>query len=368
MQSYYPKDNNAILEINLKALSKNYKLIKKNLKNTTECAATVKADAYGIGAIKVVKSLIADGCKTFFVAHLSEAVELRKISRKIRIFCYHGIDKKNYLEFIKFNVIPIANSIDQLNLINMLNKKKKFNRAIAVHFDTGMSRLGLDENETNEFIVNKVKYNSIKIDLVMSHLACGDQIKHPMNTKQLDRFRIIRKHFPNSKASLANSAGIFINKKYHFDLVRPGIALYGGSPFLNSKINFHHVINLKAKVIQIRKIKKNDTIGYGATFKAKRNMYIGTIAVGYADGFNRKFSNNMNVYHGNKQLKVLGRVSMDLMTIDLTPIYTAKKYNKLMYVDVINKFNNINILSDRINTIPYEILTSLGNRYKRKYI
>ena len=368
MQSYYPKDNNAILEINLKALSKNYKLIKKNLKSTTECAATVKADAYGIGAKKVAKSLIADGCKTFFASHLSESVELRKVSKKIRIFCYHGIDVTNYREFIKFNIIPIANSLDQLNLVNKLSKKKQFNQGIAVHFDTGMSRLGLDENETNQFINNKIKYNSLKIDLIMSHLACGDRIKHSMNNRQLDKFTLIRKHFPKSKASLANSAGVFINKKYHFDLVRPGIALYGGSPFLKSKINFHHVINLKAKVIQIRNIKKNDTVGYGATFKAKKNMYIGTIAVGYADGFNRKFSNNMKVYYGNKSLKVIGRVSMDLMTIDLTPIYSAKKYNKLIYVDVINKFNNINILSDRINTIPYEILTSLGNRYKRKYI
>ncbi len=368
MQSYYPKDHNAILEINLKALSKNYKFIKKNLKTTTECGATVKADAYGIGAIKVVKHLIDDGCKTFFAAHLSESVELRKISKKIIIYCYHGIDEKNYREFTKFKVTPIANSIDQLNLINKLNKKKKFNRGIAIHFDTGMSRLGLDENETNQFITNKIKYKSLKIDLVMSHLVCGDQIKHPMNTKQLNKFRIIRKCFPNSKASLANSAGIFINEKYHFDLVRPGIALYGGSPFLNSKISFHQVVNLKAKVIQIRSIKKNDTVGYGATFKAKKNMYIGTIAVGYADGFSRKFSNNMKVYYGKKPLKVLGRVSMDLMTIDLTPIYAEKKYNKLMYVDVINKYNNINILSARINTIPYEILTSLGNRYKRKYI
>ena len=368
MQSYYPRDDNAILEINLKAISKNYKLIKKNLNSNTECAATVKADAYGIGAKKVVNRLIADGCKTFFAAHLSESVELRNISKKIKIFCYHGIDAKNYREFIKFNVIPIVNSLDQLNLVNRLNKKKKFNRGIAIHFDTGMSRLGLDENETKHFINNKIKYNSLKIDLVMSHLACGDQIKHSMNTRQLDKFIIIQKHFPNSKASLANSAGVFINKKYHFDLVRPGIALYGGSPFLKRKINFHHVVNLKAKVIQIRNIKKGDTVGYGATFKAKKNMYIGTIAVGYADGFNRKFSNNMKVYYGDRPLKVLGRVSMDLMTIDLTPIYPAKKYTKLIYVDVINKFNNINILSDIVNTIPYEILTSLGNRYKRKYI
>ena len=135
MQSYYPKDNNTILEINLKALSKNYRLIKKNLKTDTECAATVKADAYGVGAIKVVKCLISDGCKTFFAAHFSESVELRKVSKKIRIFCYHGIDEKNYHEFIKFNVIPIINSIDQLNdntLKHENNMKKAYADAQAV--------------------------------------------------------------------------------------------------------------------------------------------------------------------------------------------------------------------------------------------
>ena len=368
MQSYYNKDDNAILEINLKALSKNYKLLKKKLINNAECAATVKADAYGIGAIKVVKNLLDNGCKTFFVAHLSEAVQLRECFKRIKIYSYHGIDKKNYREFIKFQVTPIVNSLDQLKLINRLSSQRKFNTKIAIHFDTGMSRLGLDEDETNWLINNKAKFSSLKIDLVMSHLACGDQIKNSMNARQLNKFKIIRKNFPDSKASLSNSAGIFIDKKYHFDLVRPGIALYGGSPFLDNKIKLHNVVNLKAKIIQIRNIKKNDSIGYGATFTAKRNMCIGTIAVGYADGFNRKFSNKMNVYYKNKPIKVLGRISMDLMTIDLSSVPNFRKFNKVIYVDVINKINNINILSNNINTIPYEILTSLGNRYKRKYI
>ena len=368
MQSYYPKDDNAILEINLNALTKNYLKIKKNLNKNTECAATVKANAYGLGDNKIVKTLIKTGCKTFFVAHLSESVQLRKYSKKIKIYCYHGINKKNYKEFINFNISPVINSLDQLLEVNKLKKLRKFNLGIAIHFDTGMSRLGLDEYETNWLLSNKDCISSLKVDLVMSHLSCGDDIKSSMNVKQLKRFSIIRKNFSSSKASLANSAGIFISKEYHFDLVRPGIALFGGNPITNSEIKFQNVINLKAKIIQIRNIKKNDTVGYGASYKAKKNMCIGTIAIGYADGFVRKFSNNMEVYYKNKPLKVIGRISMDLMTIDLSSIISLIKSDKTAYVEIINNFNNINKLSKNIDTISYEILTSLGNRYKRKYI
>jgi alanine racemase len=202
----------------------------------------------------------------------------------------------------------------------------------------------------------------------MRHLPSADQTKNPMNVKQLKKFNLIRKEFKKSKASLANSAGVFLNKKYHFDLVRPGIALYGGNPFINKDIKLHNVIKLKAKVIQIRQIQKNDTVGYGATFKAKKDMLIGTIAIGYADGINRKFGNNMNVSLNNLNLKVLGRISMDLTTIDMSHFPELLNSKKIVYVDVINKTNNINNISKNINTISYEILTSLGNRYKRKYI
>jgi alanine racemase len=253
-------------------------------------------------------------------------------------------------------------------MIDSLNKQKKFNKKIAIHFDTGMSRLGLDKKETKWLLNNKSKISNIKIELIMSHLACADQPKNPMNVKQLKKFNLIRKEFKKSKASLANSAGVFLNKKYHFDLVRPGIALYGGNPFINKDIKLHNVIKLKAKVIQIRQIQKNDTVGYGATFKAKKDMLIGTIAIGYADGINRKFSNNMYVSLNNINLKVLGRISMDLITIDMSHFPELLNSKKIVYVDVINKTNNINNISKNINTISYEILTSLGNRYKRKYI
>ena len=368
MSKLYPKDDNAILEIDLKALSLNFKELKKKLNKNIECAATVKANAYGIGDKAVVKSLTKNGCKSFFVAHLSEAIRLREYSKTIKVYCYHGINIKNYNEFLKFNVVPIANNLQQILMINSLNKKNSFNKPIAIHFDTGMSRLGLDANETAWLINNKNKISSIKIELIMSHLACADQPKNSMNEKQLKKFITIKKEFKKSKASLANSAGILLNKKYHFDLVRPGIALYGGNPFLNKKVKLNNVVSLKAKIIQIRKIQKGDTVGYGATFKAKKDMLIGTIAIGYADGISRKFSNNMNVFFGNKPLKVLGRISMDLITIDMSPISEIKFTKKTVYVDLVNKSNNINDISKNINTISYEILTSLGSRYKIKYI
>ncbi|MDC3263415.1 alanine racemase [Pelagibacterales bacterium] len=368
MSNYYSKDDNALLEINLKALSKNYNNLKNRLDKKVKCAATVKANAYGIGDKPVIKNLIKDGCKIFFVAHFSEAVRLRNYSKSIKIFCYHGINLKNFREFMKFNIIPVTNTLDQVLMIDSLNKQKKFNKKIAVHFDTGMSRLGLDKKETKWLLENKSKISNIKIELIMSHLACADQPKNPMNEKQLKKFNLIRKEFKKSKASLANSAGMFLNKKYHFDLVRPGIALYGGNPFINKDIKLHNVIKLKAKIIQIRQIQKNDTVGYGATFKAKKDMLIGTIAIGYADGINRKFSNNMYVSLNNINLKVLGRISMDLITIDMSRFPELLNSKKIVYVDVINKLNNINNISKNINTISYEILTSLGNRYKRKYI
>jgi alanine racemase len=367
MSNYYSKDDNALLEIDLKALSKNYKNLKNKLDKKVHCAATVKANAYGIGDKPVVKSLVKDGCKIFFVAHFSEAVRLRNYSKSIQVFCYHGINLKNFKDFIKYNIIPVTNTLQQVLMIHSLNKQEKFNKKIAIHFDTGMSRLGLDKKETKWLIDNKSKISNIKIELVMSHLACADQPNNPMNEKQLQKFNLIRQQFKKSKASLANSAGIFLNKKYHFDLVRPGIALYGGNPFINKNIKLHNVIRLKAKIIQIRQIQKNDTVGYGATFRAKRDMLVGTIAVGYADGINRKFSNNLHVSLNNKDLKVLGRISMDLITIDMSRFPELLNSKKVIYVDVINKSNNINNISKNINTISYEIITSLGNRYKRKY-
>ena len=219
---------------------------------------------------------------------------------------------------------------------------------------------GLDENETKYLIQNKYKLLKFsKLVLVMSHLACADNPKSELNKKQLLKFLNLRKHFPTVPLSLSNSAGILLGKKYHFDMVRPGISLYGGHCGLNERKIYHNVVTLKSKLIQVREIKKNDSIGYGATYKAKTKMKIGTLSLGYADGINRLFSNNLNIHYKSKKIKVVGRISMDLITLDLSNISKNEKLDKII-LDIISDNNSINKISKLINTIPYEILTNLG--------
>ncbi len=361
-------DQNTYLDINLKSIVKNYKSIKSRVSNNCTVAATVKANAYGLGIKPIAKNLIAHNCNIFFVATLTEGIELRKINKKIKIFVLNGLDIKKITLFDKYSLIPVINSLNQLKKAELfsLNKRKKIN--IALHFDTGMSRLGLDKDETKILLRKKKSLiNYTEISLVMSHLSCADDPRNKKNKLQLERFIEISKHFPNTKLSLSNSAGILLGKKYHFDLVRPGISLYGGNCSINKKNIYNPVISLKAKIIQKRKIYKGETVGYGATYRAKKNMLIATIPIGYADGFNRHFIGKVNFYLKKKKVKIVGRVSMDLITIDISKFH-KEKIRPDDYIEIINSKNNIDYLSRIIRTIPYEILTSLGNRYQRRYI
>ena len=202
----------------------------------------------------------------------------------------------------------------------------------------------------------------------MSHLSCGDDKRSKLNRKQLNRFDQIKSLFQNSLHSLSNSAGILLGKDYHLDMVRPGISLYGGNCQKNEKKIYHNVISLRAKLIQVREIYKGDTIGYGATFKAKSKMKVGTLGFGYADGFSRAFSNNYYIYLKNKKFKIVGRVSMDLITIDITNIKEFRNNIMKEEFEIIGNRLTINTIANLINTIPYEIITNLGKRYQRRYI
>ena len=361
-------DLNTFLDIKIGSVIKNYKKIKNKVSKNCEVAATVKANAYGLGIKPITKSLIASKCNTFFVATLTEAIELRNISKKISIYVLNGLNDNNIKIFHKKNLIPAINNLTQLKKAESFSFDKKNPLKIALHFDTGMSRLGLD-NEQTEILLKKKRLliKNTYISLVMSHLACADNSKSLKNSRQLAKFKKISKHFPNVKLSLSNSAGILLGKKYHFDLVRPGISLYGGNCSLNRSNNYENVVTLKAKLIQKRTINKGETIGYGSTYKAKKRMVIGTIPIGYGDGFNRLFSNQIELYYKNKKVRIVGRVSMDLITVDLTK-FRKNRISKKDYIELINSRNNIDYLSKIIKTIPYEILTSLGNRYQRRYI
>ena len=361
-------DQNTFLDIKIGSVIKNYKKIKNRVSNNCIVAATVKADAYGLGIKPIAKSLIKNGCNTFFVATLTEAVILRGINKRILIYVLNGLNDNSTEIFYKQNIIPVVNNLAQLKKAETFSSKRNKPLKIAIHFDTGMSRLGIDKDETKILLKNKKSLvRSSHIELIMSHLACADNSKSSKNSIQLKKFKKISKYFPKTKLSLSNSAGILLGKKYHFDLVRPGISLYGGNCSLKKNNNYNHVIFLKAKIIQKRIINKGETIGYGSTYKAKRRMLVGTIPIGYGDGFNRLFSNNIELYYKNKKVRIVGRVSMDLITIDLTK-FKKNQVSENDYVELINSKNNVDYLSKIIKTIPYEILTSLGNRYQRRYI
>ena len=361
-------DQNTFLDIKVGSVIKNYKKIKNKVSPDCNVAATVKADAYGLGIKAITKSLIKNKCNAFFVATLTEAIELRKINKRISIYVLNGLNVDSIKIFHKKNIIPVINNLMQLKKAESFSINKKKPLKIALHFDTGMSRLGLDKEQTKILLKKKeLLIKNTHIDLVMSHLACADNSKSSKNVKQLKEFKKISKHFPNIKLSLSNSAGILLGRKYHFDLVRPGISLYGGNCSLDKENKYNHVVTLRAKIIQKRVINKGETIGYGSTYKAKKRMMIGTIPIGYGDGFNRLFSNKTQLYYKNKKIEIVGRVSMDLITVDLTK-FKKSKISEKDYIELINSNNSIDHLSRIIRTIPYEILTSLGNRYQRRYI
>ena len=361
-------DQNTFLDIKIGSIIKNYKKIKHKVSKNCNVAATVKANAYGLGIEPIAKSLIANKCSVFFVATLTEAIELRNISKNISIYVLNGLNDNNISIFYKYNLIPVINNLIQLKKAESFSYNQKSPIKIALHFDTGMSRLGFDSEQTKILLEKKkVLIKNCHINLVMSHLACADNSKNKKNIRQLKKFKEISKHFPNVKLSLSNSAGILLGGEYQFDLVRPGISLYGGNCRINKSNNYDHVVTLKAKIIQKRTINKGETIGYGSSYKAKKKMIIGTIPIGYADGFSRLFSNQVELYYKNRKVKIVGRVSMDLITVDLTN-FRKSKISEKDYIELINSKNNIDYLSKIIKTIPYEILTSLGNRYQRRYI
>ncbi len=348
------------LDINLNAVKHNYNLIKKYCGNSEVCG-TVKASSYGLGGHnKIVNKLIKSGCKRFFVANINEGIFIRKKFKSITINVLNGLNKSEEKIFRKYNLIPVINTITQLKKWLKFNKNK--NRLI-LHFDTGMCRLGIQENKINEVVKLKKKLNEYREVIIMSHLACSGNKKDKYNKIQRQRFEKIKRKLPGYKYSLAASGGIFLGKKYHYDLVRPGINLYGGNQNFNKKIM--HVVSLRSPVIQINHLKKGETAGYSRTFKAKKNTVTATIPMGYADGIGIRLSNKGYVHFKGKKLPMIGRVSMDLIIIDIT-----KLKNKIKEGDFVSIYDNkftIDNFANLTGTIPYRIITCISKRYLRNY-
>ncbi|MFO1189924.1 MAG: alanine racemase [Alphaproteobacteria bacterium] len=357
----------AVLTIDLAALAANYRLL-AGMAPGAECGAAVKADAYGIGMAEAAPALAAAGCRHFFVALIDEGLALRPILPEAEIYVLNGPLAGTENDFTAHRLVPVLNSLGQLELWQRHAGKRGGSRAV-LHIDTGMNRLGLPAAEVDRLAAAPERYlNGISLDYVMSHLASADTPGSAQNADQLAAFASARTKLPNAKASFANSSGIFLGSAYHFDLVRPGAALYGVSPTDRSHANpMRPVVSLQGRILQVRDVDSPMTVGYGAAYAVRERGKLATISVGYADGFLRTLGNRGHVSIGGHRRPIVGRVSMDLITVDVTGV-PAPLIEPGGFVDLIGATLTVDDLADAAGTIGYEILTSLGRRYHRRHV
>jgi alanine racemase len=360
----------AILTIDLSALIDNYRRLAA-LSAPAECAAVVKADAYGLGMAACAPALARAGCETFFVATLAEAIELRALLPGAVIYLFDGLLPGTAAVFHAYELRPVLNSTDEIGEWAAFCAGAGVSLPAAVHIDTGMNRLGLSRAEV-EALAAAGDSGAFELTLVMSHLACADEPEHPKSEAQRVAFDGLRRLLPGTRASLANSGGILLGAAYHYDLVRPGIALYGGKPQAKGPNLFARVVHLAGRILQLREVPAGETIGYGASRTLKRASCIAVVAVGYADGLFRALSvgdgeEGMSVYLGRHPAPILGRVSMDLITVDVTGI-PEDLAHRGAFLELIGDNVAPHEFAAHAGTIDYEVLTSLGTRATRRYI
>jgi alanine racemase len=363
----------AVLTINLDAIAANYRRLRDLAGSGVACAAVVKANAYGLGAPEVGLKLQTEGCRQFFVATVDEGLMLRHTFEDAapgdvpEIFVLAGPTRASAPAFADGWLTPVLNSLEQLDIWRAFAAEAGRPLAGVLHIDTGMSRLGLTPADFRQVASDPSLLDGIVPRLVMSHLACGDEPEHPMNAEQRAAFRELAALLPRVPRSLANSAGTLLGRPYHFEMVRPGIALYGPDPFTTRINNLTECVVLKAKIIQVRQIDTPQTVGYGATHQAAGPTRIATVPVGYADGYPRALGNAGFGLVDGVRVPVVGRVSMDLITLDVSAL-PPSRCTQDTEVTLLGEGVDIDELADAAGTIAYEILTHLGQRYHREYI
>lgn len=355
----------AYLGVRLGAIVSNYRTARR-MAGGAVVAAVVKADAYGLGARAVVPALLSAGCDTFVVARTREGVDVRTLAPKARIFVLDGAYAENIPTLIACRLIPCLNSLDQIAAFAAAAMQDKPLDA-AVHIDTGMNRLGLSAADVSVLSAERAKrLKGLNVVLWMSHLACSDDPDSPMNKLQLDRFRAALAMLPPAPAGLSASGGILLGKDYHFDLVRPGIALYGGHPANRGPNPFAVAVCCTARILQVRRGCVGETVGYGATFAITRPSILATVGYGYADGLMRAVSSVGEIAVNGQRAKIAGRVSMDLASIDVTDVKGGVETG--MMVEFFGDTIKLEEIAASAGTISYEILTSLSRRAARRYL
>ncbi|MCM8557211.1 alanine racemase [Sphingomicrobium sediminis] len=314
-----------------------------------ETGAAIKADGYGLGARPVMETLFDEGARDFFVATWNEAEQLGALPEGARLGVFHGVGPDDGAAAASSPARPVLNSVMQVQRWRAIAP----DRPCDVMVETGMNRLGVGMDELGEL-------DGLRIDTLHSHMACADEPEHPLNAQQLSRFREAKAQVAARRYSLANSAAICLGEDYAFDLVRPGIALYGGIPVAAMAGMIEPVVEVQAQVLQLRLLKAGDAIGYNATFTADRDTPVAILNLGYADGFPRNMSGKGHARIAGRKLPLLGRVSMDLVAVDVTHANTDLREGDWMRVDY-----DVCSIAREAGISQYEALTGLGDRFER---
>ncbi len=360
-----------VVLIDLARIAANWRALAA-LVRPAECAAVVKADAYGLGAARIIPTLLRAGCRTFFVATAKEALEARELAPEAVIYVLNGLIPGSADRLIAARARPVLGSLPEVQEWASLRPADGRRHLAGLHLDTGLNRLGLSTDELNRLVANYSLFSTLNLGLVLSHLACADDPTDTRNATQLVAFSRLKNRLPHGPASLAASDGLMLGSAYHFDLVRPGYAIYGGQAALGRKTPVEPAVIARAVILQVREVSAGDTIGYSATFRAEKPMRIATVAAGYADGIPRSANSTSEKPGGRVSIAgqlapIVGRVSMDLITVDVSA-FAERDARRGTFVDLVGPNLPIDLVGQQAGTIGYEVLTRLGRRFPRVYV
>jgi alanine racemase len=363
-----PEAATGVLTIDLDQLAANWRALAK-LVAPAECGAVVKADAYGLGAEYVIPALVNAGCRSFFIATPGEAAQARFLAPDATIYALDGLLPGSGDELLAATAVPVLSSVAEVREWGALAVARKERLATALQVDSGLNRLGLSGSDV-AVLAGEELLQPIDVQLVMSHLACADNPADPKNDEQRQAFEHRRSYFPGVRASLAASDGLMLGRAYHYDLVRPGYALYGGQASQAGPAPVGPVVTVLARILQVRGVSEGESVGYSATWRAKKQSRVAVIAAGYDDGIARGLSrgsgeDGFKVMIQGQLAPVIGRVSMDLITVDVSEILPVPERGEL--VELIGPGLSIESMGTAAGTIGYEVLTRLGRRFHRVY-
>jgi alanine racemase len=352
------------LTVSLSAITANYQLLRERFAGR-ECGAVVKANAYGLGAEEVATALAAAGCTTFFVATLEEGIALRHPLPNHKIVVFHGVGEGEALAYACHKLIPCLNSHEQIRRWHEVAMQHPECTSI-LHIDTAMARLGLTRHEWHALAEEPDTIAECRVGAIMSHLACASEPEHPINEEQHQLFEEAKARFPELPTSFVNSAGIFLEPKFHCDLARPGCSLYGITPNAALPNPMNQVAELSAPIIQLRLLDRAQSIGYGATEKRPEGARLAPVAIGYADGIFRSLTGKLKGYIGEYEVPLMGRVTMDMLTFDVSTVPEGL-VNEIGRITLIGAGQTVDDVAAMADTIGYEVFCRLGTRVKRKY-